>query len=269
VVHAIITQPVKLPLNNNTTIPMKKKTFYIFLGYMLIITGFVISSCKHDIIIPSDYGYKGPCNCPADSIPIIKETPCSTDTVYFRNVILPLIQSSCGRPPVNGKQCHDVNAGGEQQPIVSYNTIMQIVVPGSATSSKLYKKITETNSEDIMPPPPTSPLTADQIALIRKWIDQGAKDNYCNSCDTTTFKFSTTIMPVISNNCKGCHSGASPSKGVLLTSYNEVQAIVLDGRLKNVLNATNGFKQMPPGSRLIPCRITQIYKWIANGAPND
>jgi mono/diheme cytochrome c family protein len=248
---------------------MRNKILFIFLGYLVILFCFIISSCQHDIIIPADYGYKGPCNCPGDSIPIIKEKPCSTDTVYFRNTILPLIQSSCGRPPYGSVQCHDINAGGEQQPLVSYQNIRQIVVAGSANSSTLYDKITKTDPQDRMPPAPLSALTPEQINLIKKWIEQGAKDNACNSCDTTAFKFSTTISLIIRDNCKGCHSGSSPSKGVSLTSYAEIHAIVLDGRLKNVLNVLNGYKQMPPAGKLLPCRIVQINKWIANGAPND
>jgi hypothetical protein len=243
---------------------MRNKSILILLGYCIIIVGISFSSCKHDIILPDNYGYNGPCKCPDDSIPVIKEKPCSTDTVYFRNVILPLIQSSCAM-----SNCHDINSGGEQQPLVSYNTIRPNVVAGSASNSKLYKKLFETDPQDRMPPAPNSPLTQEQKDLIKKWIDQGAKDNYCNSCDTTTFKFSLNIWPIIRDNCKGCHSGATPSKGLLLTNYTEVKAIVDSGKLINVLNATNGLKQMPPGGKLIPCRIIQINKWIANGAPND
>ena len=243
---------------------MKDKSFLFLLGYFFIILVFGITSCQHDIIIPADYYYKGPCNCPSDSIPTIKDNPCSSDTVYFRNVILPLIQSSCAMA-----SCHDVNSGGERKPLVSYTTIMSIVVAGSSSSSQLYRKLSETDPQDRMPPAPNSPLTQAQKDLIKKWIDQGAKDNYCSSCDTTAFKFALNIWPVIRDNCMGCHNGTNASKGVLLTDYTHVKAIVTDGRLVKVLNALNGFKQMPPAGKISTCKIVQINKWIANGAPND
>lgn len=245
---------------------MKNKSILILLGYILIIIGISTTSCKHDIIIPSDYGYKGPCNCPTDSIPKVKDNPCNTDTVYFRNVILPLIQSSCA---MSG--CHDQNSGGEINPLISYNTIKSsgYIVSGSGSASKLYKQLIKTDPQDRMPPAPNSALTTDQINLIKKWIDQGAKDNYCNSCDTTAFKFSLNIWPIIRDNCMGCHSGATPAKSVSLTNYTQVNAIVADGRLKNVLTASNGYKQMPTAAKLVSCKILQINKWIANGAKND
>ena len=249
---------------------MRNKTILILLGYCIIIVGISFSSCKHDIILPDNYGYNGPCKCPADSIPVIIDNPCSTDTVYFRNVILPLIQSSCGIPNQN-PGCHDASSGGENKPLISYNTIMQsgYVVRGSSSNSKMYKKLLETDPHDRMPPSPRSPLTQDQINLIKKWIDQGAKDNYCNSCDTTAFKFGADIWPIINISCTGCHSGASPAKGVLLTNYNQVNDIVKDGRLQNVLYAKNGYKQMPTGGKLNNCKLTKINKWIANGAQQD
>lgn len=245
---------------------MKLKSFLFLHGLFFIIIFFIITSCQHEIIIPPDYVYKGPCNCPGDSIPVIKDKPCSTDTVYFRNVILPLIQSSCAMAT-----CHDINSGGELRPLVSYNTIRQsgYVVGGSASNSKLYEQLFKTDPQDRMPPAPYSPLNQEQKDLIKKWIDQGAKDNYCSTCDTTTFKFASVIWLIIRDNCLGCHSGTNPGKGVPLQNYTDVHAIVLDGRLKNVLNATNGFKQMPQGGKLMPCKIIQINKWIANGALND
>ena len=242
---------------------MKNKS--ILIGYIMIILGISNSSCKHDIIIPSDYGYKGPCHCPDDSIPTLPKNPCDSDTVYFRNVILPLIQSSCG-----STNCHDQNSS-EKRPLISYNTIRQsgYVVSGNANKSEMYKKLTETNPQDRMPPAPKTPLSQAQINLIKKWIDQGAKDNYCSSCDSTNIKFALNIWPIFRDNCMGCHSGSTPSKGLLLTNYTQVNGIVLDGRLKNVLIAANGYVQMPPGGRLVPCKIILINKWITNGAHND
>ena len=51
-----------------------------------------------------------------------------------------------------------------------------VIVPGSAAKSLLVKKITEPNPEDRMPPPDSGhALTARQIALLTRWIDEGAR----------------------------------------------------------------------------------------------
>ena len=52
----------------------------------------------------------------------------------------------------------------------------QVIVPGKASESKLYQKISTKDDAVRMPPPGFERnLTAKQIELIRQWIDQGAK----------------------------------------------------------------------------------------------
>jgi hypothetical protein len=51
-----------------------------------------------------------------------------------------------------------------------------IIVPGSAAASMLVKRITNPDPEKRMPPPESGhSLTAKQIDLLRRWIDEGAK----------------------------------------------------------------------------------------------
>ena len=51
-----------------------------------------------------------------------------------------------------------------------------IIVPGSAAGSMLVKRITNPDPEKRMPPPDSGhALTAGQIELLRRWIDEGAK----------------------------------------------------------------------------------------------
>jgi len=52
----------------------------------------------------------------------------------------------------------------------------QVIVPGKASASRLYQKISAKSEEDRMPPPDSGrKLTAKQIELIGSWIDQGAR----------------------------------------------------------------------------------------------
>jgi hypothetical protein len=51
-----------------------------------------------------------------------------------------------------------------------------IIKPGDSAESELYKRITATDPDDVMPPPKTGKkLSSAQIELFKKWIDQGAK----------------------------------------------------------------------------------------------
>lgn len=51
-----------------------------------------------------------------------------------------------------------------------------VVKPGSASESELVRRISTEDHDDLMPPPESGKsLTPQQVALIRQWIDEGAK----------------------------------------------------------------------------------------------
>lgn len=90
-----------------------------------------------------------------------------------------------------------------------------------------------------------------------------------NTCDTTNVSFSKTVLPILEANCTGCHSGAGATAGVNLSNHAGVRSVVSSGRFPNVLTASNGAAQMPPGSRLSACDIAKIQAWVRKGAAND
>jgi len=50
------------------------------------------------------------------------------------------------------------------------------IVPGNLEKSELYKRITTKDPEEVMPPPKSEhKLSARQVAVLKKWIEQGAK----------------------------------------------------------------------------------------------
>ena len=52
----------------------------------------------------------------------------------------------------------------------------RIVVPGQPDASLLYQKITAHDPDDRMPPPESKKvMSANEIAAIRRWIEQGAE----------------------------------------------------------------------------------------------
>lgn len=193
--------------------------------------------------------------------------PCSADTVYFQNKVLPLIISGCAKTG-----CHDALSKQDGIELTSYQTIMASgeVRPGNPGESKLYKVLNETNPSKIMPQPPSLPFTQAEKDIIYKWILQGAKNNACNDCDTATITYSGAILPLINGNCKGCHNPNYLSAGLDLTTYANVKTIALNGKLTGSVERLPGFPAMPQGAaKLSDCKIIQIRKWIAAGALNN
>ncbi len=194
--------------------------------------------------------------------------PCDPDTAYFQNQILPLLISNCATT-----DCHDGSSEDNDVVLVDYASVMQTgkVKPGDPFDSKLYKVLVKEEPDDRMPPPPAEALSTEQTELVKKWILQGALDNFCQEdCDTTNVTFSTSVWPTLETNCVGCHSGATPAGEIPITNYNEVVAIATNGKLLGAIRHETGFSPMPKnGAKLIDCKIREIEIWIEDGTPDN
>src|SRR2546423_490629 len=52
----------------------------------------------------------------------------------------------------------------------------RIIIPGRSAQSELIRRVTNTDLEELMPPPKSNrKLTPAQIDLLRRWVDQGAR----------------------------------------------------------------------------------------------
>lgn len=229
-----------------------KKYSITYLLYAGIAIAF--AACKHEI--PAF-----PLN--DTSSPSVITSNCSTDSVYFVNTIQPLLVSGCA---MSG--CHDAITHREGINLTTYTGIMKEVKAGSASNSSLYKSMVRTDKER-MPPPPALAFTSDQLTKVRTWINQGAKNNGCSSCDTTSFKFTETIKPLIQTKCQGCHNPASLGGGIDLSTYAGIKSSAASGKLYGSVTWASGFIKMPQNSKLPVCEITQIKKWIDAGSLNN
>ncbi|MGH9666962.1 MAG: DUF1549 domain-containing protein, partial [Bryobacteraceae bacterium] len=97
--------------------------------------------------------------------------------VDFDRDIRPILSDKCFA-------CHGPDAGqrmanlrlDERAGLFAIRKSYQIVVPSDSSKSRLYQRISSTKPSFRMPPPASGrTLTAEQIDLIRRWIDQGAK----------------------------------------------------------------------------------------------
>jgi hypothetical protein len=248
---------------------MRQKSFFI-LGFALFLA-FTYNGCKHEpqIVIPDPPGPDTTHTPPSDTT-----HPCDPDTAYFEADVLPILNSSCAK-----SGCHDATSHQEGIRLFSYEAVMAsgIINPGNPNSSELYRKITETDPGDIMPPPPDAPLATNQIEIIRKWIAQGAQNLYCDEmCDTTNVTFSGVIWPEIINKyCLGCHSGTNASGGIHLENHSQVaaQAAIPAGQPGSLWGAVShaaGNSAMPKNQPpLSDCKLAQLSKWIDDGSPNN
>lgn len=188
--------------------------------------------------------------------------------ICFTRDILPIFVSNCAKAG-----CHDAISKMEGYQFTDYNTIVaKNFVAGNANATELYEKITEDKPDKIMPPLPSSPLTAAQIALIRRWINEGAKNtsNCGTLCDTNKIAYATNIQPIFDKYCKGCHSGGAAPKGILLDTYVGVTAAANSSSLLGAMKHSAGFTPMPQGgAKLSNCEIRQVEKWIEAGKLNN
>jgi hypothetical protein len=226
-----------------------------------------IPACEHDPFVmepdPND-------TMKVDTmIPIDTSLFCHPDTIYFQRDVLPIVLSSCGM-----ELCHDAVNRQNGYEFTSYEKIVtsDAVVPGKQMESAFYLMMIATAPGELMPPSPRGPISDTNITVIRRWIEQGAKNLYCIGDSTCTIpapvSFSQDIFPVIDKYCKGCHSGANPWAGLRLRNYNEVKVIVDNTLLLGVINHEPGFPEMPKTyGKLDSCIIAMITQWVDNGAP--
>ncbi len=138
---------------------------------LILLFLFFMFSCKHQpLVTPDSTSTTG--TTPTDTTTIKKDTSktltCNTDTAYFTDV-LPIFISNCA---FSG--CHNAASRQSGYELDSYASITSHgIIVGSASTSVVYQDI----SSGYMPPGGNLPSA--QTALIKKWIDQGAKNNAC------------------------------------------------------------------------------------------
>jgi WD40 repeat protein len=101
----------------------------------------------------------------------------NSTAVSFHAAVLPILQANC-------QGCHQpAKASGKLDLTVFKNMLAggesgsPAIVPGNADESYLLEQITPDKKGEAAMPQGKPPLAASDIALIRKWIEEGAKDD--------------------------------------------------------------------------------------------
>jgi len=90
----------------------------------------------------------------------------------------------------------------------------------------------------------------------------------CNAEASATF--SVDVLPLLNTRCNSCHSGAFPSGGISLDTYERVSVYVENGKLMGSINQLPGYSPMPQNTgKMSPCEIGKIQTWITSGILNN
>ena len=96
------------------------------------------------------------------------------EPVHFSRDILPILSENCFT-------CHGPDAKTRKADLrldlkeIALRTKDPVIVPGKSGESELIERVASNDADEVMPPPKSGKkLTAQQIELLKKWIDQGA-----------------------------------------------------------------------------------------------
>lgn len=191
-------------------------------------------------------------------------TATSNGQVCFSSEVLPLFQSYCAQ-----SGCHNSVSRKEGVITDSYANIMKGISANKPNSSKYYTVITNGS----MPPNGSAKLSTAQVEIIKKWINEGAKNTTCASavCDSTQITYNNGLSQLFATNCNGCHGVAPGAGNVVLSDYASAKAtgINMKTNFLSAINftATTASKNMPPSGKMSSCQVAQVTKWINNGCP--
>lgn len=186
-------------------------------------------------------------SCYKNYYDITDSTLSAINNVSYRNDVVPIITSgACG--------CH--NNGSTRQVAFSHgDTIFYSAIQSRA---KVYYDMATSVADH--PGEGSIYFTPSQAAIIKKWYEQGAKDDYIPPPITGNISYAQHIVPLYKTDCKGgsCHGGAAVSLD-LTAMQNHVDAIT------EMMNS-GGSSGHPGGTISIsPVTSATFLAWIAQG----
>ena len=204
------------------------------------------------------------------------------DQVDFLTTVKPILESTC-------LSCHGPEKPKGELQLMSRALALKggehgpVLVPGKPAESKLYTSTTLPPGHDDIMPPKGDPLTKTQIAVLAKWIEQGAAwPENITLTKTRRVEFTKDVQPILELNCVACHR-ADHIKGGLRLDERDVAfkggdsgPAIVPFRLKEsraYVATTLGAEDdavMPPAKKGGPMpkeKVETLARWIEQGAP--
>jgi len=204
--------------------------------------------------------------------------------VDFTREVYPIFKESCfschGPEKQKGKYRMDTREGAFKVT----DDYGPAIKAGRSEESAIIHMVCDLIDEMLMPPPSDKPgqsekLTAEQIGILRAWIDQGAEWPTGPIQEVVRpVTFTADVQPIFAAACASCHSGAS-AKGAF--SVDTAEAVLRGGSgYGKVITPGNPAKSalmtiiagkdedLPsPEKHTLPAKqAAVIEKWIAQGA---
>jgi mono/diheme cytochrome c family protein len=223
--------------------------------------------------------------------------PAQASSVRFTRQIAPLLVAKCG-------SCHIQRSRGEFN-MSTYVSLSKgsadgpVIVAGEARASRLFELLTRGDM-----PKGGSKLSADEIALVREWIDGGAKfDGPDSAAPLSSFapdkpaapaprpdvvrasgkeevQFARDLGGLLLAQCRQCHGEDNPRNGFSIETFNRLlaggdngppivprksQESLLVKKLRGTMGARMPLQRPPLANE----DIARIEKWIDAGARFD
>ena len=133
-------------------------------------------------------------------------SPVFGEKVDFEKEIMPIFEERCVKCHGADKQKSELRLDQRAVMLKGGDSGLPTIVPGDAKKSFLVEVISDEDSDMAMPPK-GDPLTAEQIALITKWIDEGAEwpgqmDAVVEEEGTDHWSFQPVVRPEVPEGAK-------------------------------------------------------------------
>jgi hypothetical protein len=179
-----------------------------------------------------------------------KEDILALPKVSFRGEVVPIITAGgCG--------CHNNGMGTRAVQFSHGDTIFYDAILARVSLLKVWV------NGGTHPGGGVIDFSANEKAVIKNWIDQGAQDDAAGACVIVGApKYTVNILPIYTTTCKGptCHGGLGP-----VLDYNKM---VADKSIISTMMNSSGNSGHPAGPiSLSSCTVTIFKDWIAQGQP--
>lgn len=198
------------------------------------------------------------------------------DSITFEQHVLPILRNRCGR-------CHADESRKGELSLTSAAGLQKggesgaVITPKQSDKSRLFEVIRDGE----MPPDQQNPLTKEEMELLRRWIDDGARFP-AESGSTAPAITQHDVIPILLLRCTACHGRQKQeanldlrTKASMLRGGKSGPAIVPGQPAQSLLLQRIHREEMPPRPRLVeamvkpmePAEIEKLTEWIAKGAP--